>query len=130
MAYLAGSFGHPGGDLKEIECWYKSKVKYSIWNWMCGVILCHSSGLEIFQARFRMQLYRAGYLKYDSGHNLFPVEDIFHVDIDQIYESLVVFGVAPWENGLPDHEYPRWAAHSLLMVNRICEDKIYDTKRN
>ena len=28
MAYLLGSFRHPGGDLKEIERKYKSKVKY------------------------------------------------------------------------------------------------------
>ena len=27
MAYLFGSFGHPGGDLKEIERKYKPKVK-------------------------------------------------------------------------------------------------------
>ena len=45
-----------------------------------------------------------GCLKYDKGHNLFPVEDKFHVDIEQIREGLVVFGVAPWENGLHDPE--------------------------
>jgi hypothetical protein len=28
-----------------------------------------------------MQLHWASYLKYESGHNLFPVEDRFHVDI-------------------------------------------------
>ena len=28
IAYLVGSFGHPGRDLKEIERTYKSKVKY------------------------------------------------------------------------------------------------------
>ena len=35
---------------------------------------------------------------------LFPIEDRFHVDIEQIREGLVVFGVAPWENGLTDPE--------------------------
>ena len=58
--------------------------------------MLRSSVLGIFGARFRMQLYRAGCLKYDKGHNLLPVEDKFHVDI--------VFGVAPWENGLHDLE--------------------------
>ena len=28
IAYLVGSFGHTGGELKEIERKYKSKVKY------------------------------------------------------------------------------------------------------
>jgi len=43
-----------------------------------------------------VQLYRAGYLKYDDNvHNLFAVEDRFYVDIDQISEGLTVFGVAP-----------------------------------
>jgi hypothetical protein len=28
LSYLVGSFGHKGGDLKEIEHKYKSKVKY------------------------------------------------------------------------------------------------------
>jgi hypothetical protein len=28
MAYLVESFGHPGGDIKEIERKYKSKMKY------------------------------------------------------------------------------------------------------
>ena len=50
-----------------------------------------------------MHLYRAGYLKYDIGHNLLiPVEDRFHVDIEQRREGLVVFGVALWENALPE----------------------------
>ena len=61
--------------------------------------------LGIFQARFRIQLYRAGYLKYDSEHNLFPIEDRFHVDIEHILEGFVLFGVAPWENGLPEPEH-------------------------
>ena len=53
-----------------------------------------------------MQLYWAGYLKYDdSGHNLFPIEDRFHIDIEQIREGLVVFGIVPWENGLSEPEY-------------------------
>ena len=64
--------------------------------------MCRSSVLGIFRARFRMQLYRAGYLIYDSGHNLFPVEDRFHVGIEQIRVGLVVFGAAPWENCLPE----------------------------
>ena len=33
------------------------------------------------------------------------VEDRFHVDIEQIRKALTMFGVAPWENGLPEHEY-------------------------
>ena len=66
--------------------------------------MCRSSVLGIFRAQFRMQLYRAGCLKYDKGHNLFPVEDKFHLDIEQIREGLVVYGVAPWENGLPETE--------------------------
>ena len=36
--------------------------------------------------------------------HLFPVEDKFHVDIEQIRESVVVFGVVSWENSLPDPE--------------------------
>ena len=51
-----------------------------------------------------MQLYRADYLKYDSGHNLISVEDRFHVDIEQIREGLTVFGVVPSTNGLPETE--------------------------
>jgi hypothetical protein len=51
-----------------------------------------------------MQLYRASCLKYDKGDNLFPVEDKFHMDIEQIREGLVVFGIAPWKNDLPDPE--------------------------
>ena len=27
------------------------------------------------------------------------------MDIEQIREGLVMFGVAPWENGFPEHEY-------------------------
>jgi hypothetical protein len=48
-----------------------------------------------------MQLYRAGYLKYDKTapaiceHNLLPVEDRFHVDIEPIREGSVVFDFAP-----------------------------------
>ena len=96
VTYLARSFGHSGGDLKEIERKYKSKVKYYIWIWKCAVVW-RSSVLGIFRTRFRMQLYRNGYLKYDhSGHNLFAVEDRFHMDIEQIYEGLSVFGVALW----------------------------------
>ena len=53
-----------------------------------------------------MQLYWVGYLKFDdSGHNLFAVEDRFHMDIEQIRGGLAVFGAAPWENGLPEHDY-------------------------
>ena len=53
-----------------------------------------------------MQHYRAGCLKYDdSGHNLLAVEDRFHMYIEQIREGLIVFGVAPWENGLPEPDY-------------------------
>ena len=52
-----------------------------------------------------MQLYRTVYIKYENRHNLFPVEDRFHLDIEQIRESLVVSGVAAWENGLPEPEY-------------------------
>ena len=43
--------------------------------------------------------------QYDSGHNLFSVENRFHVDIEQIREGLVLFGGAPWENGLPEPGY-------------------------
>ena len=42
---------------------------------------------------------------FKSGHNLFPAEDRFHVDIEQVCEGLVMFSVAPWENGLPETEY-------------------------
>jgi hypothetical protein len=66
--------------------------------------VCRSSVLDIFWARFQMQLYQASYLKYDSGHNLFPFEDRFHVDIEQILEGLVLFSIALWENGLPGPE--------------------------
>ena len=41
----------------------------------------------------------------DGRHNLFHVEERFHENIEQIYEGLVVFVVAPWENGLPEPEY-------------------------
>jgi hypothetical protein len=51
-----------------------------------------------------MQLYRAGCLKDNKGHNLFPDEDKFHVDIEHIREGFVIFGIALWENGLPDPE--------------------------
>jgi hypothetical protein len=44
-----------------------------------------------------MQLHRAGYLNYDSGHYFFPVEDRFHLDIEKIRKELIGFGVAPWE---------------------------------
>ena len=68
--------------------------------------MCHSSVIEIFRAQFRMQLYRAAYLKYDdSEHNLFTIEDRFHVDIEQVREVLTVFGVAQWGNGLPEPEF-------------------------
>ena len=67
---------------------------------MCAVIVCNSSVLGMFRAQFRLQLYRADYLKYDnSGHVLFAVDDRFHVDIEQIHEGLTVFGIAPSENG-------------------------------
>ena len=69
-----------------------------------------------------MQLYQAGYLKYHSGHNFFPVEDRFHVDIEQIREGLVVFGIASWENSLSEPEYDD------SPFKRICEDGIYDRK--
>ena len=52
-----------------------------------------------------MQLHWACYLKYDSRHNFFLVEDRFHVDIEQIREGLVVFGIVPWENCLPEPKY-------------------------
>ena len=45
-----------------------------------------------------------GAIMHFKAYNLFPVEDKFHVDIEQIREGLVVFGVAPWENGLHDPE--------------------------
>ena len=54
-----------------------------------------------------MQLYWVGnlkydiYLKYDNGHNLFTVEDRFHVDMEQIHDGFAVIGIAPWENNLP-----------------------------
>ena len=80
-------------------------------------MVCRSSVLGIFRARFRMQLYRAGYLKYDgSGLNLFPV------DIEKIRKGLVVFGFAPWENMM--------TVYSLMKVKQICGDEIYDKKRN
>jgi hypothetical protein len=79
--------------------------------------MCRSSVLGIFQARFRMQLYRAGYLKYDSGHNLFPVEDMFHVDIEQISEGLIVFGIAPGKIVFPRSNM--MTVHSLMKVKRI-----------
>ena len=85
--------------------------------------MCRSSVLGIFRAWFRMQLYLAGYFKYEGGHNFFPVEDKFHVDIEKIRESLVVFGFASWENGLPEPEYDDGP------FKRIC-DGIYDRKRN
>ena len=75
-----------------------------------------------------MQLYRAGYLKYDSGHNLFPVEDRFHVDIEQISEGLVVFGVALWEMVFPSPNM--LTVHSFMKVKRICGDGAYDRIRN
>jgi hypothetical protein len=40
-----------------------------------------------------MQLYRAGYLKYDSGHNFFPIEERFHVDTEQIRDGYVVLAL-------------------------------------
>jgi hypothetical protein len=67
--------------------------------------MCRSFVLGIFWAGFWMQLSRAGYLKYDRGHNFFPIEDRFHVDIEQIDEGLVVFRIVPWENGIPEPKY-------------------------
>ena len=64
------------------------------------------------------------YLKYESGHYFFPVEERFHVDFEQIREDLVVFGVAPWENCLPEPEYDDGP------FKRICGDGISDRKRN
>ena len=52
-----------------------------------------------------MQQYRSGYLKYDSRHNFFSVENRLHVDIEKIRKGLVVSGAAPWDNGLPESEY-------------------------
>ena len=67
-----------------------------------------------------MQLYRAGRLKYDKGHNLFPIEDKFHMNVEQIHERMVVFGVAPWENGLPDPEYDdAKIIHALLWRFKV-----------
>ena len=56
----------------------------------------------IFGARFRIKLYQAGNFKYDSGHNFFPVEDRFPVDIEQVRKGLVVFGVteSEYDDGL------------------------------
>ena len=49
--------------------------------------------------------YQAGYLKHeDVGHNIFTVQDRYHVDIEQIPEALTVFGVELWVNGLPEPE--------------------------
>ena len=50
------------------------------------------------------------------------------MDIEQIREGLVMFGVAPWESGLPEPEYDE--GHSLMKVKRICRDGIYDIKKN
>ena len=70
--------------------------------------MCRSSNLGIFRARVWMQLYWAGYHKYDySGDNKFTVKDRLHVDIKRIREGLTVFGVVPWENSFPDPEWWR-----------------------
>ena len=44
-------------------------------------------------------------MKKNQRTQLFLGEDRFHVDMEQIREGLVVFSVAPWENGLPEPEY-------------------------
>lgn len=50
--------------------------------------------------------YGAYYLKYDdNGYNLFIVKDRFHVDIEQICKVLILFGVAPWKNGISELGY-------------------------
>jgi hypothetical protein len=46
------------------------------------------------------------------------------VDIEQIPEVLVMFGVASWENILPEPEYDD------DPFKRICGDGIYDRKMN
>ena len=72
-----------------------------------------------------MQLHRVGYFKYDSGQSFFPVDDRFHVDIEEIGEGLVVFVVAPF---FPSPNM--MTVHSFKKVKRICGDGIYYRKRN
>ena len=64
-----------------------------------------------------MQLYRAGYLKYDSGHNLLPVEDRFQMD-----EQIPCLALRRGKMVFP--------SPSTMTVYSYCRDGIYARKRN
>ncbi|CAB3222816.1 unnamed protein product [Arctia plantaginis] len=63
-----------------------------------------------------MQLYRVGNLKYDdSRHNLFAIEEIFHVDIEQIVKKLILVWTKKYKSRA---EIPTYVSPELIERSR------------
>lgn len=114
MAYVVGSFGWDGGDIREIQCEYELSGKFleeRTERHTAYVALSFSVAFDKlvgpeFQIRFRhqqpdgpiiilkgmdlimyvlMDLHRAGYIEYtETAYRLFAVDPEFHLTFDEL----------------------------------------------
>ena len=124
-AYLIGSFGHTGGDLKEIERKHKSKVKYKF----------QTESVQLFVAVLFLEFFGPDFGCSCTGpvasnttkHTTYSPLRINSTWVSRKYVN--VWSYLALVRGKMVFPSPNvMTVHSLTKVKRICGDEIYAEK--